>query len=232
MPRNLDRRIETLAPVESLPLKARLWSDLEVDLADDTLAWLLTADGAWERSPRKAAERVETHHALRQRALELARPTPPAVSTLAVAGAADDVDHGVGRYDPEGRVRAAGGLLWRRHESGVEVALIHRPEYDDWSFPKGKRDEGETDEQAAVREIEEETGARVVLGHELAHASYIDSKGRPKFVRYWEAEVAGDLQPDNEVDEIEWVGLKAARKRLSYPHDIEVLRSFEGLGLV
>ena len=76
--------------------------------------------------------------------------------------------------------------MWRRREAdGVEVLLVHRPHYDDWTFPKGKRDEGETDEQAAVREVEEETSLRCVLGPELPEVHYIDRNGRPKVVRYW-----------------------------------------------
>ena len=83
-------------------------------------------------------------------------------------------------------VRAAGGLVWRRDDAGrVEIAMIHRPSYDDWTFPKGKRDPGETTKECALREVLEETGLVCELGIELTRTAYIDRKGRPKSVRYW-----------------------------------------------
>ncbi len=87
-------------------------------------------------------------------------------------------------------VRAAGGLVWRTGPGGKEVVLVHRPEYDDWSFPKGKLNDGESEIQAALREVEEEIGLRGALGRDLGTISYIDGKGRPKIVRYWEMTVA------------------------------------------
>jgi 8-oxo-dGTP diphosphatase len=83
-------------------------------------------------------------------------------------------------------VRAAGGVVWRTGEHGaVEVLLVHRPKYDDWTFPKGKLDAGEGEAEAALREVQEETGFRCVLGPELESSFYEDNRGRPKTVRYW-----------------------------------------------
>src|SRR5438093_9997880 len=98
-------------------------------------------------------------------------------------------------------VRAGGAVVWRESPDGVEVLLVHRPKYGDWTFPKGKCEPGESDEECAVREVEEETGLRVTLGTELPSTSYI-SKGRPKLVRYWLAQAKGDARPQNEVDEL------------------------------
>lgn len=117
--------------------------------------------------------------------------------------------------------------MWRVADGRVEVVLVHRPKYDDWTLPKGKLDPGETHERAAQREVEEETGFRAVLGHELASTAYRDSKGRSKLVRYWEMTVAsGTFAPNDEVDELRWLPLKAARRRLTYDHDEAVLTSF------
>jgi 8-oxo-dGTP diphosphatase len=110
--------------------------------------------------------------------------------------------------------------------------LVHRPEYDDWSFPKGKNAGGEADENCAVREVEEETGLLVALGAELASTSYV-SKGGPKRVRYWlaESQRPDDARPQNEVDEVAWLPPEDAAGRLSYARDLDVLRSaLERLG--
>ena len=85
----------------------------------------------------------------------------------------------------EKRIEAAGGVVMRRGPEETEIAVVHRPRYDDWSFPKGKLDPGETFEEAALREVREETGLICRLGPELAFAHYDDNKGRPKVVRYW-----------------------------------------------
>ncbi|MDX6411570.1 MAG: 8-oxo-dGTP diphosphatase [Gaiellaceae bacterium] len=123
-------------------------------------------------------------------------------------------------------VRAAGGVPWRRNGDDLEVLLVHRPRYGDWSFPKGKNDPGESDEAAAIREVEEETGLGVELGPELASTSYNDSKGRPKRVRYWALEAQeADARPQNEVDAVEWLSPDDAAVRLSYDRDRAVLRS-------
>ena len=123
-------------------------------------------------------------------------------------------------------VRAAGGVVRRSSDDGVELLLVHRPKYDDWSFPKGKCETDEQDEECALREIEEETSLRVALGPELASTSYI-SKGRLKLVRYWLAEPQDpeEARAQNEVDALEWLTPAEADARLSYARDREVLRS-------
>ena len=86
-------------------------------------------------------------------------------------------------------VRAAGGVVWRRRTGpGYDVLLVHRPKYDDWTLPKGKADDGESDEDCALREVEEETGLRCLLGPELVAVDYRDRYDRPKHVRYWTME--------------------------------------------
>jgi 8-oxo-dGTP diphosphatase len=126
-------------------------------------------------------------------------------------------------------VLAAGGVVWRRrHDGDVEVLLVHRPKYDDWSFPKGKLDPGEGFEDAALREVEEETGLRCRLGDGLKSAEYRDHHGRSKLVRYWAMEpLGGEFHPTSEVDEVRWVSPADARRVLSYDHDREVLGALE-----
>ena len=125
-------------------------------------------------------------------------------------------------------VQAAGGVVWRPGERGEpEVLVVHRPKYRDWSLPKGKLDPGEGHEQAALREVEEETGLRATLGPELATTAYVDRKGRPKEVRYWVMTVVdGRFQPGDEVDEVRWLAVDEAKALLSYPRDAEVLDAF------
>lgn len=128
-----------------------------------------------------------------------------------------------------GVVRAAGAVLWRRDGERIEVALVHRPTYDDWSLPKGKLDQGETIAQAAVREIQEETGFEAVLGRYLARTEYAVS-GIPKTVDYFSAHVAsGTFAPNDEVDELRWLDAEAAEKLLTRPGDVRVLREFSAL---
>jgi 8-oxo-dGTP diphosphatase len=126
------------------------------------------------------------------------------------------------------QVRAAGGAVLRPREGGgVELCLVHRPKYDDWSLPKGKLDRGETFEQAAVREVREETGLRCRLRQELPDIRYTDGKGRPKIVRYWLMDVAEDagFTPSDEVDEVRWLELPAAAALCTYEHDAELVAS-------
>jgi 8-oxo-dGTP diphosphatase len=125
-------------------------------------------------------------------------------------------------------VHAAGGVVWRHGPTDErEVLVVHRPKYDDWSLPKGKRDPGETDEECALREVEEETGLRCELGPELASTSYVDANGRPKEVRYWVMRVIdGSFTPSEEIDELRWLSVDRARNVLTYDRDSAVLDDF------
>ena len=118
-------------------------------------------------------------------------------------------------------VRAAGGVVVR----DGRVLLIHRPEYGDWSLPKGKLHDGESWEEGALREVEEETGLRCVLGEEAGVTRYVDSRGRNKEVRYFRMTSAGDARAQNEVDEVRWVTPDEATALLSYARDRELLSS-------
>lgn len=122
-------------------------------------------------------------------------------------------------------VRAAGGVVTRRAAGGaIEVVVVHRLVYGDWTFPKGKLHDGETDEEAALREVEEETSLRCRLDRELGSTRYHDSRGRPKTVRYWEmTALDGELDPANEIDEARWLSLEAARALLTYERDVAIL---------
>ena len=135
-------------------------------------------------------------------------------------------------------VRAAGGIVRRRVRHGLrrrsEVALVHRPRYDDWSFPKGKRDETDaSDADTARREVEEETGLRCRLGADLGEVRYRDARGRDKVVRYWTMEPLDPAVrdgssvepfiPNREVDELRWCSPTEAAELLSYDHDRALL---------
>lgn len=125
----------------------------------------------------------------------------------------------------DGLVRAAGGLVWRTRDGGEpEVLLVHRPKYDDWTLPKGKCDDGESDEACALREVAEETSLRCELGASLGSTEYIDRRGRPKRVRYWTmTPVDGDFEVNDEVDEIRWLVADEARALLSYDRDRDIV---------
>jgi 8-oxo-dGTP pyrophosphatase MutT (NUDIX family) len=129
----------------------------------------------------------------------------------------------VSAYAGEPLVFAAGGIVRRRAPSGdgYLIAIVHRPRYDDWSLPKGKLDAGESAEEGALREVEEETGLRCRLGPEVAAVRYHDRKGRPKQVRYWLMDPVDDhgFTPNDEVDELRWCDRDQARDLLSYDHD-------------
>ncbi|WP_330458592.1 NUDIX hydrolase [Streptomyces sp. NBC_00820] len=122
-------------------------------------------------------------------------------------------------------VQAAGCVLWRRSSAGdVELALVFRPRWSDWSWPKGKLKKGETARAAAVREVGEETGHACRLGADLPTLRYDDHAGRKKEVRYWAAESAdGDFTPNDEVSELVWVSPDEARERLTYVRDRELI---------
>ena len=132
-------------------------------------------------------------------------------------------------------IRAAGGVLWRTAKSstgpsGVEVAIIHRPRYDDWSIPKGKLVPGESDIEGAIREVTEETGYRVQIRRPLGEVSYNKGSGpaqRMKTVRYWSMHAEGGVfSPSREVDQLRWVSIDEAFSLLSHKRDLSILRTF------
>jgi 8-oxo-dGTP pyrophosphatase MutT (NUDIX family)/phosphohistidine phosphatase SixA len=130
---------------------------------------------------------------------------------------------------PDDVIRAAGAVLWRPAPDGSpgpQIALVHRPNRKDWSFPKGKLEPGEHPTAAAVREVGEETGYHVSLGRPLPSRRY-QVDGVPKQVRYWAATMLDELPalfvPTEEIDELEWLDPAEAGERLSYPHDVELL---------
>ena len=118
--------------------------------------------------------------------------------------------------------------MYRRDgDSALEVLLVHRPRYDDWTLPKGKLHRGESHEEGALREVEEETGLRCELGRELPSSHYRDQKGRPKVVRYWTMRpIDGAFHPHEEVDDVRWLPLADADAELTYDRDREILHAF------
>jgi 8-oxo-dGTP pyrophosphatase MutT (NUDIX family) len=130
-----------------------------------------------------------------------------------------------------GEVRAAGGVVWRRGDAGAtEVLLVHRPRYEDWSLAKGKLDPNEKWEDAALREVEEETGLFCELGPPLVSVFYHDRRRRVKEVRYWAMRpMSGTFAPNKEVDVVEWLDLHTAMAWVTYEFDLYVLDSFEDI---
>lgn len=125
---------------------------------------------------------------------------------------------------------AAGALLWRRTAGEIEIAVVHRPHYDDWSLPKGKVDAGENLSTTAIREIEEETGLQPQLGWLIGYVQY-PVKDRTKVVYYWTAEVVGgEFEANDEVDELRWLSREDALATVSYDLDREVIT--QGLALL
>src|SRR4051794_648791 len=135
----------------------------------------------------------------------------------------------IGDFEREFDVLAAGGLVVSDGAGDPRIAVIHRPKYADWTLPKGKLEPGEEWEEAALREVAEETGYACRLGDELEPAHYLDRKGRSKVVRYWLMHpMAGEFAPSDEVDELRWVDPAEALHLLTYDHDrrlVEWLRS-------
>lgn len=123
-------------------------------------------------------------------------------------------------------ILAAGGIPVRTGHDGVEVLVVHRARYGDWTFPKGKLEPGEDDEQCAVREVEEETGLTCVLGDELPSTSYTLGSGRRKRVRWWRMHVVGGVlaPPPDEIDDARWATLEEATSLLTYARDLELLQ--------
>ena len=130
----------------------------------------------------------------------------------------------------DAEIRAAGAVVWRRGPEGVQVCLVHRPKYDDWTIPKGKLDPGEDFADAARREVREETGFRGLLGEDLGEVRYVvDRPGQrgAKRVRYWSMHADdGSFAPHAEIDAIAWLALAAAEEALTYDRDREVLARF------
>ena len=135
----------------------------------------------------------------------------------------------------ETAVYAAGGVLWRIVDEKLLVLLIHRTKYKDVTLPKGKVDPGEMLAETASREIFEETGIRVSLGVPVGVSRYRLPNKRQKIVHYWAAEAtdaairASAFVPNKEIAALEWVTLKKAFGRLSYPVDVEILEHFARL---
>jgi 8-oxo-dGTP diphosphatase len=124
-------------------------------------------------------------------------------------------------------IQAAGGVVCRPGPAGlVEIAVIHRPTQDDWSLPKGKVEPGETPEQAALREVEEETGLRARIVRPFGCTEYVDRRGRDKIVRYWVMEAEGGrFAPNDEVDQLRWLTVEETLDLLSYAGDKALLTS-------
>lgn len=140
---------------------------------------------------------------------------------------------GIGR----GTIVAAGAVVWRVREGELQVLSVHRPSYNDWSWPKGKIQRGETLPECAMREVFEETGKQVELGQPLPTLNYTLANGREKTVHYWAAETMNTthpsllarprwpLAPKKEIDNTRWFTIEQARKKLTMPADLKPLEA-------
>lgn len=118
--------------------------------------------------------------------------------------------------------------MWRKTPEGTEVLLIHRPKYDDWSFPKGKADRGEDDLTCALREVQEETGLTCEPTQALGTSEYTTRRGRAKSVRYWAMRpVTGKFEPNSEVDAVRWVPVHEVADQLTYEHEATILTGLD-----
>ena len=123
-------------------------------------------------------------------------------------------------------IEAAGGVLWKETSSGRKLAIIHRERYDDWSLPKGKREPGESWRETALREVQEETGCRPILGDFIGSAAYVINGSAPKVVLFWHMLLKKDCEfiPNKEVDNLKWVSPKKALKLLHYEDERAIVR--------
>jgi 8-oxo-dGTP pyrophosphatase MutT (NUDIX family)/phosphohistidine phosphatase SixA len=141
---------------------------------------------------------------------------------------------------PDGTIRAAGGVVWRPGSDGVrEIAIVHRPRYDDWSLPKGKLDKGEHALAAACREVVEETGLQPIVGPRLPSTHYLVDMGEgptPKTVDYWSMSLAtsalDEFVPNDEVDGLAWLPTTEAAAKMTHDHDAVVIQAFARLPAV
>jgi ADP-ribose pyrophosphatase YjhB (NUDIX family) len=124
-----------------------------------------------------------------------------------------------------GVFEAAGGIVWREGESGPELAVIYRPGRDDWALPKGHLKKDETYQQAALREVTEETGCQVVMEEYAGCTTYL-VQGTPKVVLFWNMRLQGEsaFRPNKEVDQVAWLSVTEALKRLVYESERRLVR--------
>jgi 8-oxo-dGTP diphosphatase len=212
MQRNLNSRVEAVTPIKSHALQARLEEVLRVNLNDDLLSWTLASDGSWTKIP--AVEGINAHFRFEELAIARSKGAAPDPEAAGTTGTT---------------VMAAGGVVHRTNDSGErEVLVVHRPRYDDWSLPKGKLEAGETEAEAALREVFEETGLDCALGPEMGSIEYIDHQGMHKVVRYWSMTLrGGEFHTNEEVDQAKWMLVPKAAESLSYDRDRALVRSLE-----
>ncbi len=155
--------------------------------------------------------------------------SPVVGRTPGTSGAGPDPDTSGTGADAQPTVLAYGGVVWERDAGGrVLVAVVHRPRYDDWSFPKGKAEPGEEPERTALREVEEETGLTCRLGPPLGELRYPTGTGATKVVGYWAMSVAArrERPADDEVDQVAWWAVDEAAAHLTHDQDRELLARF------